>query len=138
MTPERWRRVGALFQSALDEDPERRGDFLAAACGSDAELRREVEALLAADRDAGTFGASTPGGGDATSPTGDEGRTLRPGARLGRYEIVDLIATGGMGEVYRARDARLAREVAIKVLPAALLADTGRMRRFDEEARAGP
>ena len=136
MTPERWRRVGALFQSALDEDPARRADFLAAACGSDAELKREVEALLAADRDAGTFGTSTPGGSDATSPTGDEGRTLRPRARLGRYEIVDLIATGGMGEVYRARDARLGREVAIKVLPAALLADGGRMRRFDEEARA--
>ena len=138
MTPEQWRRVGALFQSALDEDPAHRADFLAAACGSDADLRKEVEALLAADRDAGTFGAPGPSAldGEATPPEGGTDRALRPGARLGPYEIIDLIATGGMGEVYRAHDARLGREVAVKVLPAALLADTGRMRRFNEEARA--
>jgi serine/threonine-protein kinase len=136
LTPEQWRRVGALFQSALDEDPAHRADFLAAACGSDVGLREEVEALLAADREAGTFGAATSLDGDATRPDAGTERSLRPGARLGPYEIIDLIATGGMGEVYRARDGRLGREVAVKVLPAALLADTGRMRRFDEEARA--
>jgi eukaryotic-like serine/threonine-protein kinase len=137
MTPERWRRVGELFQSALDRGEESRDAFLDAACGSDQDLRAEVQSLLAAHHEAGTFGeppASDASGG--TRPDGVVQRTLLPGARLGPYEIVDLIAAGGMGEVYRARDARLAREVAVKVLPAAWLGDASRLRRFHEEARA--
>ncbi len=62
--------------------------------------------------------------------------SLAPGTRLGAYEIVALIGAGGMGEVYRARDARLGRDVAIKVLPAAFSADADRLRRFEQEARA--
>jgi serine/threonine protein kinase len=58
------------------------------------------------------------------------------GARLGPYEIVSPLGTGGMGEVYRARDPRLGRDVAIKVLPAAFSADPDRLRRFELEARA--
>jgi serine/threonine protein kinase len=61
--------------------------------------------------------------------------SLAPGVRLGAYEIVGLLGAGGMGEVYRARDARLGREVAIKVLPAAFADDPDRLRRFEEEAR---
>lgn len=62
--------------------------------------------------------------------------SLHPGTRLGPYEIVAPLGAGGMGEVYRARDPRLGREVAIKVLPAEFAADADRMRRFDQEARA--
>jgi hypothetical protein len=62
--------------------------------------------------------------------------SLAPGTRLGAYEVVALIGAGGMGEVYRARDARLGRDVAIKVLPAAFSADADRLRRFEQEARA--
>jgi eukaryotic-like serine/threonine-protein kinase len=62
--------------------------------------------------------------------------TLTAGSRLGVYEIQSLIGAGGMGEVYRARDARLQRDVAIKVLPAAFAADPERMMRFEQEARA--
>jgi Tol biopolymer transport system component len=62
--------------------------------------------------------------------------TLPPGARLGPYEIVALLGAGGMGEVYRARDPRLGREVAVKVLPPAFTADPDRLRRFEQEARA--
>src|SRR5262245_59852566 len=58
------------------------------------------------------------------------------GARLGPYEILAPLGQGGMGEVYRARDPRLGREVAIKVLPSALAADPDRLRRFEQEARA--
>jgi hypothetical protein len=61
---------------------------------------------------------------------------LAAGVRLGPYEIVTLIGTGGMGEVYRARDPRLGRDVAVKVLPSAFAADTDRLRRFEQEARA--
>ena len=61
---------------------------------------------------------------------------LAPGVRLGAYEIVALIGAGGMGEVYRARDARLARDVAIKVLPAGVAGDPERLQRFEQEARA--
>src|SRR5215468_7904601 len=61
---------------------------------------------------------------------------LSSGTRLGPYEILTPIGAGGMGEVYRARDSRLGRDVAIKVLPAAFAADTERLRRFEQEARA--
>jgi Tol biopolymer transport system component len=62
--------------------------------------------------------------------------SLTPGARLGAYEVVALIGAGGMGEVYRARDARLGRDVAIKVIPPAFSADADRLQRFEQEARA--
>jgi serine/threonine protein kinase len=58
------------------------------------------------------------------------------GTRLGPYEIVSALGAGGMGEVYRARDTRLDRDVAIKVVPAAFVSDPDRMRRFQQEARA--
>lgn len=61
---------------------------------------------------------------------------IAPGTRLGPYEILDLLGSGGMGEVYRARDPRLGREVAVKVLPGAVSADADRVRRFEQEARA--
>jgi eukaryotic-like serine/threonine-protein kinase len=61
---------------------------------------------------------------------------LAAGVRLGPYEIVTLIGTGGMGELYRARDPRLGRDVAVKVLPSAFAADTDRLRRFEQEAQA--
>ncbi|MFI5008597.1 MAG: serine/threonine protein kinase, partial [Solirubrobacterales bacterium] len=61
---------------------------------------------------------------------------LTPGTRVGPYEVVGLIGAGGMGEVYRAKDLRLSRDVAIKVLPATALGDPDRMRRFEQEARA--
>src|SRR3972149_6825587 len=62
--------------------------------------------------------------------------TIAAGTQLGPYEIIAMIGAGGMGEVYRARDPRLGREVAIKVLPAAYSADPDRLNRFEQEARA--
>jgi serine/threonine protein kinase len=62
--------------------------------------------------------------------------SLAPGVRLGAYEVLALLGAGGMGEVYRARDPRLGRDVAIKVLPAGLSADPDRLQRFEQEARA--
>ena len=71
-----------------------------------------------------------------TGPRGEDSRTLQPGSRLGPYEIVSFLGAGGMGEIYRARDTRLGREVAIKVLPADLSSDRERLRRFEREARS--
>ena len=62
--------------------------------------------------------------------------SISPGTQLGPYEIIALIGAGGMGEVYKARDTRLGRDVAVKVLPASFAADPERLRRFEQEARA--
>src|SRR5262245_51349443 len=72
----------------------------------------------------------------ATGPVSRGSSGLRAGARLGRYEIVSLLGAGGMGEVYRARDERLGRDVAVKVLPRTSAEEPDRLRRFEAEARA--
>jgi eukaryotic-like serine/threonine-protein kinase len=64
--------------------------------------------------------------------------SLSTGSHVGPYELVALIGAGGMGEVYRARDLRLGREVAVKVLPASFTVDPERLRRFEQEARSPP
>jgi eukaryotic-like serine/threonine-protein kinase len=131
VTPEpaaRWKQVKALFTLTLEKPPPLREAFLAEACGEDAALRTEVETLLSAHRDAGAFFESAPGHDDHASQ-------IPSGTRLGPYEIVDLIGAGGMGQVYRARDARLGRDVAIKVVPASGHREQA-LQRFAVEARA--
>jgi len=108
MSRAHWSQVDELFYAALEREPAERMAFLAEACRGDASLRSEVEALLSADDRAGSFLER----GLQRAPT-----TLEPGQVLGSYRIEGLIGRGGMGEVYRARDSRLSREVAIKVLP---------------------
>jgi eukaryotic-like serine/threonine-protein kinase len=127
MTPERWQQIRDVLEKALSLAPEQRSALLDRACASDSALRKEVETLLASSDDVrSSFLASAP------MPR----VTLAQGTKLGEYEIKSMLGAGGMGEVYRARDARLGRDVAIKVLPAALSADTDRLRRFEQEARA--
>jgi serine/threonine-protein kinase len=131
MTPDEWQRVREVLASALDLPAARRSAFLDQACGGDAALRREVESLIAADASAAAF---LPTGGVSEPPAALP--PLAPGTALGPYVIGELLGAGGMGEVYRARDDRLAREVAVKVLPPSSAGDPERQRRFDEEARA--
>jgi serine/threonine protein kinase/tetratricopeptide (TPR) repeat protein len=123
-----WDRVKRVFQSALERSPETRPAFLDGACGDDRSLRAEVESSLSAHDQAGSF---------AERPAVDEltGRPLQRGDRLGAYEIVELLGVGGMGEVYRARDTKLGRDVAIKVLPPIFTTDPDRLARFEREAR---
>jgi Tol biopolymer transport system component len=127
VTPERWQQIRDLLEQALELAPEQRAALLDRSCVSDPSLRQEVEVLLAASDDVrSSFLESSP-----TLRV-----TLIPGTKLGEYEVKSLLGTGGMGEVYCARDARLGRDVAIKVLPNLFAADTERLRRFEQEARA--
>ena len=101
-------QIDELFHSVLRREPSDRAEFLARACNGDTSLRVAVEALLAADDNASGFLEHRP------EPSAT---VLELGRSVGAYRIVELIGRGGMGEVYRAHDARLSREVAIKVVP---------------------
>ena len=131
MSTNQWERVRALFQSALEQPDQDRATFLANACQGNETIQREVEALIAAHAAASGF-LETPAfrvASEAVAPT------LKLGDRLGSFEVLGVLGRGGMGEVYRARDAKLGRDVAIKVLPRALAADPQRLARFDRESR---
>ena len=139
MTPERWSQIERVCQGALDCAPDDRTTFLDRECGGDAELRREVESLLAQQRESEHL-LEAPAWQAAASAFGDAPALPPPrlerGHRLGPFEIDRLVAIGGMGEVYRARDMRLGRTVALKVLPPDAAADPDRRRRLETEARA--
>src|SRR5262249_22326840 len=120
-----------LLGAALERAPNERAAFLNEACTGDETLRREVESLLTHEREAGQLlekGAlhvMTEGGGQ---------RSLL-GRQFGVHHITELLGTGGMGEVYRAHDTKLDRDVAIKILPDLFNTDPDRRDRFDREAR---
>jgi serine/threonine protein kinase len=128
--------VEKLFGDALVMEPEARTAFLDAACHDDPELKHLVEQLLMEDERAGSFLKKPLV--DFSTETGSPAHTmpLNPGTRLGPYEILALIGAGGMGEVYRARDTRLGRDVAVKILSTRLSFDPDLKRRFEREARA--
>jgi eukaryotic-like serine/threonine-protein kinase len=123
-----WRRVEQIFHEARERPPDQWGAYLAQACDGNPSLQRDVESLLFRE-DGSLFRDGVQA--LARQMTG----ASREGTRLGPYVLGPLIGEGGMGEVYRARDARLDREVAIKLLPADLAHDPERLRRAEREAR---
>ena len=135
MKPERWKAINQLLDSALQQEAGQRSAFLEKACAGDEELRREVESLLAHKEQSESF-SEVP-----ALEAGAKGFTARQpdslvGRQIGSYQVLSLLGAGGMGEVYRARDTKLDRIDALKVLPADVATDQGRMRRFIREARA--
>src|SRR5215471_17101969 len=135
MTPERWRQIDGVFQATLERAPRERTAFLDKVCDGDEDLRKAVEDLISCDEqqecliDAPAFEA-------AASVLASDEPELAAGQRISYYKILDLIGIGGMGEVYLAEDSRLARRVALKLLPADFTKDELRVRRFQQEARA--
>ena len=126
VTPERWQQVKKVLAAALEREPAAREAYLDQVCAEPA-MRREVESLIAAHERGDTSFIEHPE---------MERRALKSGTKLGPYEILALLGAGGMGEVYRAHDPRLDREVALKVLPAGMFADEASRRRFGKEALA--
>jgi eukaryotic-like serine/threonine-protein kinase len=134
---DRWNLIQQLYHAALELPPTARAEFLTQSSPNDAELRRQVESLLVYEKQAdGLFENPEwrPAGSGETAP--QETRAMAVGSQLGIFRIVDFLGAGGMGEVYRATDTRLHRDVAIKVLPAGLARDPERVARFEREARA--
>ncbi|AMY09173.1 Serine/threonine-protein kinase PknA [Luteitalea pratensis] len=133
MTTERWRRVEALFHDVLARPAGERTAALVAACPDDAALQADVQSLL--DQSEGLDGfLATPAMDVAARFVSSASLSLTDRC-LGVFELRELIGIGGMGEVYRARDTRLGRDVAIKILPPAFQKDPDRLARFEREAR---
>jgi eukaryotic-like serine/threonine-protein kinase len=139
MSEDRWRRIEELYHAARLLNDSARASFLAAATDGDEELRHEVESLLVS-------GASSPGFLDEPAPTTSAAARISDaaslsGRRIGTYSVHERIGAGGMGEVYRAHDSKLHRDVALKVLAADLIGEHDRqrhdhLRRFRQEAHA--
>src|SRR4029078_3732971 len=130
--PDDWPRARAVFEHALTLPESERRRYLADACGGREELRQHVERLLESHRKADAF-LETP-----LAPMLDETIAVRSleGQRIGPYLLSVRVGSGGMGEVYKARDPRLDRTVAIKVLPAHGASDQRARDRFDGEGRS--
>ena len=137
MAGDRWSRVDELYHAALDHASGERTAFLLEACPDDADLRREVESLLAHETGADDLlespawkHLSHAGQNPFNSPA------LDPGTQLGAYKIVEFLGAGGMSEVYKALDVRLTREVALKILPPDMESNAEWRQRFTREAQA--
>jgi serine/threonine protein kinase len=130
MKREFWVKVDEVFQKALERAPASRKEFLDGVCGDDADLRRQVEVLLSKDAQADSFL-------EMNRESGDSIPTMKGllGQEFGPYRILSLLGAGGMGEVYRAHDSKLGRDVAIKMLPTEFARDPERAARFRREAR---
>ena len=142
MTPERWRQIEDLFHAALERNSVLRDEFLAQSCAGDEELRTQVESLLAQNLSKPNLLDRPAWHAAATGPIVVNGvaTMLAPGSlvgcTLGCYKVLSPLGAGGMGEVYLAHDARLGRNVAIKLLPQKYGFDPERVWRFEREARA--
>ena len=133
MTPKVWEQIDKLFHLALERESGERAAFLAQACGPDEWLRNEVESLISSHSRSESFCEMPASDVAAELFAADQAKVERT---IGPYKIMELLGTGGMGEIYLAHDARLGRQVALKLLPSHFTSDVDRLRRFEQEARA--
>jgi serine/threonine protein kinase/Tol biopolymer transport system component len=143
METKRWRQVDSLLQSVLECRPEEREEFLRNACDGDLTLEQEVRSLLSAHQHAGSFLESPAFKADEQLIDLNEDREETQesihslvGQAVSHYRILRKLGGGGMGEVYRAHDSVLKRDVAIKILPTSVAQDPDRLLRFEQEAQA--
>jgi eukaryotic-like serine/threonine-protein kinase len=136
MTPERWQMVRGILQSAMELRPQERDAFLDRECASDPTLRKDVDEMLSAERKLDPEFLESPAAVEFPAGPFASTSVLAAGTRLGNYELRALLGAGGMGQVYRARDLQLKREVAIKIIPRFYSSDPARQHRFKQEAEA--
>jgi eukaryotic-like serine/threonine-protein kinase len=146
MDANRWKQIKEVYDCVLDLSGDDRESFLAKACAGDTDLRRELESLLAAHEDAGTFLQAPAIEAAARKIVADNFistvTAISPaapnliGRELANYRIISLLGRGGMGEVYLAQDTILRRKIALKILPAKFTADEDRLNRFVQEAQS--
>ena len=134
--PNQWRQIEHVFNEALERDPSARAAFVEQACGTDHELREEVESLLASIDDSAPFIESAIEDAAAYYLSQDLQASLPEGKLLAQYRVIRVLGSGGMGQVYLAEDTRLKRNVALKLLPPYALRREAMLRRFEQEARA--
>jgi Tol biopolymer transport system component len=134
MEPERWEQIARLHRAVLELEESQRAAFLGEACAGDEDLRREVESLLAYEKHGEGFLESPPLEMAARLLARQEEQRMQ-GTTFSHYRIQEKLGSGGMGEVYRATDTRLQREVAIKVLASGFAQNPAWMSRFQREAR---
>ena len=128
MSNTRWERIQNLYHATLERPASTRAEFLRHACEGDPAMLHEVQSLLAQPISAAGFLAS------GALAANDDTLSARVGWQFGAYVVQELIGRGGMGEVYRATDTKLKRQVAIKILPPSLAADHDGLVRFRREA----
>src|SRR5687768_10245742 len=130
-----WVKAKQIFAEAIKLSPELRLRFLDEICADDTEMRREVESLLVSFDDAKSF-METPAAKEIADLTKSDGKQLKAEQHFGPYEIIKQIGAGGMGKVYLAKDTRLNRQVALKLLSIEVDSDKAKISRFKQEARA--
>lgn len=135
MNLERWQKVKALFDAAVELAPKRRKQFLDKSCSADEDLRRDVEKLLASSDEAESF-MEQPAAHEVASRIIEPRVTLASGKQFGHYKIIKQIGVGGMGEVYLAQDTTLDRKVAVKILNKQFAGHDSNLERFTREAKA--
>ncbi|HEV2834814.1 MAG TPA: protein kinase, partial [Pyrinomonadaceae bacterium] len=140
MNRERWQQISQIFNSAIALDNEARAAYVNEQCAGDDVLRAEVEKLIDSHQQASAEDfiggcAADDGAALLIDDAEAEARRLKKGQQFGSYTILDRLGTGGMGEVYLAKDSRLERTVALKVISPDIAADKRRMQRFSQEAK---